>query len=121
MNSRLFIDWVRELVSHLRKGGGLNEDIIAELESRQDQLAERYDIYESSESQESTQVLRELMMEALQLLHNGLEDLLEYADEPSETLLDSGLAAIEEGNDVLESLRYALEQDTSWTSSAAVS
>lgn len=121
MNSQpQFVDWLRELVSYLRAGGEFTDEIAVTLEDRQDRLAALYEKYESAAPSDNSATLRELMMEALQLIHNGLDEILDYGDEPEEGLLDSGLAAAEEGNDVLESLRYVLEQDTGWVSSAAL-
>ena len=49
-----------------------------------------------------------------------MEDILEYEETAEAALLPRGLASVEEGNDILDSLRYAVEQDTSWTSSASM-
>ena len=120
MSDRQFVDWIRGLVEYLRKGGELTDALHDELTSMQDRISALYESYESGETPDVATTLKDLMLEALQLMHDGLEDLLEYAEEPREEILHSALAALEEGNDILDSLRYTIEQDTSWTSSAAM-
>lgn len=114
------MDWIRGLVEHLRKGGELTDPLHDELTAMQDRISSVYEGYETGETPEVATVLKDLMLEALQLLHDGLDDLLDYAEEPQEDTLHKALAALEEGNDILDSLRYAIEQDTSWTNSATV-
>ncbi len=66
------------------------------------------------------ETLRELMLEALHLIHEGVEEYLLFADDFQDERLPRGLAMVEEGHDIMDSIRYAINQDESWTSSAAV-
>jgi exonuclease VII small subunit len=120
MSDRQFVDWVRTLEAHLRADGEFTDELVQELESQQDRLAKVFESYEAGEAPELAVVLRELMMEAIQLIHDGLEELLVFSEDPDEGLLSRGVAMVEEGNDILDSLRYAIEQDTSWTSDSAL-
>lgn len=115
-----YIDWIRELVAHLRQGLEVEQAHIEALEDQQDRLAALYEKYQGESTNELSATLSELMMESLQMMHHGIDCLLDYLEEPEDSLLQKGLASLEEGNDVLESLRYALEQDTSWTSGASL-
>lgn len=120
MSNRHFIDWVRDLVAYLQDGGEFSDAMVEEVESMQDQFSATFSKYEEQETPELATPLRDLMMEALQFMHDGLDDLLEFDESDDETLLAKGLALVEEGNDILDSLRYAVEQDTSWTSQSAL-
>lgn len=120
MSDRQLMDWIRELVTYLRGGGEFTDELITVLEEKQDQLAKTYEGYEVGDTPDAASVLKELMLEALQLIHAGLEELLVFSEDPDQELLERGIALIEEGNDILVSLRYAIEQDTSWTSDAAL-
>ena len=120
MGNRQLVDWIRALVAHLQGGGQFSDQIIDELERMQDQFSLTYSKYEEEETPPLALPLKNLMMEALQFLHDGLEDILEHEETAEAALLPRGLASVEEGNDILDSLRYAVEQDTSWTSSASM-
>jgi hypothetical protein len=120
VSDRQLMHWVRELVTYLRGGGEFTEELIADLEEKQEQLAKTYESYEVGDTPDVASALKELMLEALQLVHEGLEELLVFSEDPDKLALDRGVAMVEEGNDIFDSLRYAIEQDTSWTSDAAL-
>lgn len=115
-----FVDWVRELVSCLKSGADMTDEIANELADMQDGFASTYSKYEEEDTPELALPLRDLMMEALQLMHNGVDDVLDFEEEGDLALLTRGLASIEEGNDILDSLKYAIEKDTSWAGQASL-
>lgn len=118
MSERIFVEWFRNLVAYLRNGGVLSDEVASELENIQDRLASTYENYEGEKTPEAAAPLRDLMMESLQLTHDGIEDLLEFEESEEHDLLSLALSKIEEGNDILESLKYTVEQDASWSGQA---
>lgn len=115
-----FIDNMRQLVEYLREGGRLTQDLVDYLEETQDALASLYHKHDQ-DSPEGTEVMSELVREALQLVHDGIEEILVVHDEEQEPqALASALGLLEEGNDLLATVRHSIENDTSWTSDAAV-
>lgn len=120
MSERYLLNWIRDLVDYLHRGGPFTEQVGQDLESIQERLVLLHQNYETDQAPEFADSLRDLMLEALQLTHDGVEDLLDYEEEAEPELLQSALAQIEEGNDILDSLKYALQQDTQWTSEASL-
>lgn len=90
------------------------------LEDVQDNISGIYADYEDNPAPKGAETLRELMMEALQLVHQGIEEFLLFVEDLDASRQAEGVALAEEGHDIMESIRYAVNQDSSWTSSAAV-
>lgn len=121
MTNSVLVDYVRELVPIIRAKGELEDDIIQCLEDIQDKVESVYENYENQQAPIGAEVLRELMMEAMQLIYQGIDEILLFAEENDQELLTLGLSQVEEGNDVLESVRHAIVNDQSWTSASALS
>ena len=121
MSNSVLVDYVRELVPVIRSRGQVDDDMIQCLEDIQDKVEAIYENYESQNAPVGAEVLRELMMEAMQLIYQGIDEILQFADEDNPELLTIGLSQVEEGNDVLESVRHAILNDQSWTSASALS
>ena len=121
MEEQAFVANIRQLVDHLQRGGEFTDDLADYLEDVQESLAGLYDAYADEEPAEG-EMMKELMAEALRLVHDGIDEILLYFDEPDDSgVLARGLAQVEEGNDVLSSLRHVIENDTAWTGEASVS
>lgn len=120
MNDSALINYIRELVPVLREQGEMDEDTADALEQIQAHVEAVYGEYESDAAPPGAETLRELMLEALQLIFQGVEELLIFGEELNEEHLTTGLSLVEEGHDVMNSIRHAVEQDQSWTSSAAL-
>lgn len=120
MNNSALLDYVRELVSQLREEGEMPEATVLVLEQIQDHVEAVYNEYEEESPPVGAETLRDLMLEALQLIHQGLDELLIFGEELDVELLKTGLSLVEEGHDVMSSIRHSVEQDQGWTSSAAL-
>lgn len=121
MEQQAFIEHIRQLVEYLNRGGEFTEELVDYLKDVQDSLAILYEAYAPGEPSEA-EMLKELMAEALRLVHDGIDEILVYFDEPDDpSALACGLSQIEEGNDVLTSIRHSIENDTAWTTEASVS
>lgn len=120
MTDQVLLNYLRGLAETLKGAERVEDDVLDALEDVQDNVSAIYADYEENPAPKGAETLRELMMEALQLIHQGVEEFLLFAEDLQEERLAEGVALAEEGHDIMESIRYAVEQDSSWTSSAAV-
>jgi hypothetical protein len=63
-------------------------------------------------------MLRELMMEALQLMFAGVDGFFNFLETDDMSHLEEGVALVEEGNDIMSSIRHSVENDQQWSGSA---
>lgn len=120
MTDQVLLNYLRNLAESLRSADQVEDEILDNLEDIQDNVSAMYADYEENPAPKGAETLRELMMEALQLIHQGVEEFLLFAEDLEVTHLAEGVSLAEEGHDIMESIRYAVNQDSSWTSSAAV-
>ena len=120
MTDQVLLNYLRNLAESLRNSDHVEDEILDNLEDIQDNVSAMYADYEENPAPKGAETLRELMMEALHLIHQGVEEFLLFAEDLEETRLSEGVSLVEEGHDIMESIRYAVNQDSSWTSSAAV-
>lgn len=119
MEEQAFIANIRQLVEYLNRGGEFTDKLADYLEDVQESLATLHEAYIDEEPSEG-EMMKELMAEALRLVHNGIDEILVYFDEPDDSsVLASGLSQVEEGNDVLSSIRHSIQNDTAWTAEAS--
>ena len=116
----MLLNYLRGLADTLPGTDSVSEMTIESLEEIQNNVATIYADYEDNPAPTGAETLRELMMEALHLIHQGIEEFLLFSDDLLDEHLTTGLAMTEEGHDIMESIRYAIAQDQNWTSSAAV-
>ena len=63
--------------------------------------------------------MREMMMEALQLMFLGVDEFFNYLEDGVEERLQEGLALAEEGNDIMTSIKHTVENNQEWSSSSS--
>ena len=120
MTDQILLNHLRGLAQSLKGAEKVDDHVLDALEEIQDNVSAIYADYEENPAPKGGETLRELMMEALGLVHQGVEEFLLFAEDLQEERLAEGIALVEEGNDIMDSIRYAVTQDSSWTSSAAV-
>lgn len=121
MDNNILLQFLRDLADKLRKDEVEDIDQAVEtLKMSQDHLALIFADYEAEEAPEGAELLRELMMEALQLMFLGVDEFFNFLESDLESHLDEGLSLVEEGNDIMSSIRHSVENDQEWTSSASV-
>ncbi len=115
-----FVERLRQIADYLKGGSQLTPELVDYLEGVQDSLAGLFEKHEQA-TLEGAEVMNELFREGLKLIHDGIEEILLVHDgEGDIDALASALTSVEEGGDVLESVRYAIENDTSWTAGASL-
>jgi hypothetical protein len=120
VNDQVLLNYLRGLADTLPGTDAVSDLTIDSLEEIQANVAAIYADYEDNPAPAGAETLRELMLEALHLIHQGVEEYLLFSEDLQEQRLPNGLVMVEEGHDIMESIRYAIGQDQSWTSSAAV-
>lgn len=116
----VFIEHLRQIVGFLRSGGQLTQELVDYLEGTQDALAALYEKHEQTPF-DGAEVTSELFKEAVKLIHDGIEEILIVHDEgEDDDALASALSNIEEGSDVLATVRYTIENDTSWATGVSL-
>lgn len=122
MTEKVLLDYLRKLARILEQRGTtpVDDTTIESLEDIQQNISAIYTDYEENPAPAGGETLRELMMEALHLIHEGLEEFLLFSEDFDKTHLSQGVAYTEEGHDIMDSIRYSVEHDTQWTSSATV-
>ena len=119
MDNNILLQFLRGLVQKLRDGQVDDIDEAAEtLKMAQDHLALIYADYEAEEAPAGAEMLRDLMMEALQLMFLGIDEIFNFLDGGDVSHLDEGVALAEEGNDIMTSIRHSVENDQQWSGSA---
>ena len=121
MDNNILLDFLRKLAPKLRNDEIEDIDNIVEtLTMTQDHLAVIYQGYEAEDAPEGAEMLRDLMMEALQLMFVGVDEFFNFLEDGQVERLDEGLALVEEGNDIMTSIKHAVENNQDWTSSASL-
>lgn len=121
MDNNILLTYLRDLAGKLEADAVDDYETVGEtLQMAQDHLAVIYSGYENEEAPTGAEMLRELMMEALQLMFLGVDDFLHFLEEPSTELLGKGLALVEEGNDIMSSIKHSVESSQEWDSSSAM-
>lgn len=120
MTDHVLLNYIRGLAATLPGAESVSDLTVESLEEIQANVAAIYADYEDNDAPTGAETLRELMLESLHLIHQGVEEFLLFSEDLQEDRLSQGLAMVEEGHDIMESIRYAIQQDQSWTSSAAV-
>lgn len=119
MDNNILLEFLRGLARALR-AGRLDDvdDTIETLKMAQDHLALIYADYEAEEAPPGAEMLRELMMEALQLMFAGVDGFFNFLETDDMSHLEEGVALVEEGNDIMSSIRHSVENDQQWSGSA---
>lgn len=120
MTDQVLLNYLRGLADTLPGTDAVSELTVENLEEIQNNVAAIYADYEDNPAPAGAETLRELMLEALHLIHEGVEEFLLFAEDLQEERLPRGLAMAQEGHDIMDSIKYAISQDDSWTSSAAI-
>jgi len=121
VDNNILLQFLRGFIKALRVGQ--HEDLDENLETlrmAQDHLALIYQEYEQEDAPEGAELLRELMMEALHLMFLGIEEVFHYLEDENEEHLSEAVALAEEGNDIMTSIKHAVENNQEWTSSASL-
>ena len=119
MDNNILLEYLRDLAIKLKESSLQEIDQIAQtLQMAQDHLALIYEDYEKEEAPPGAEVLREMMMEALQLMFLGVDEFFNYLEDGVEERLQEGLALAEEGNDIMSSIKHTVENDHQWSSSS---
>lgn len=121
MDNNILLEYLRRLAANLKSDSVEDlDEAIETLKMAQDHLALIYQDYENEQAPEGAELLRELMMEALQLMFVGIDEFFNFLESDDEAQLSEGLALVEEGNDIMSSIRYSVENDQEWTSAASL-
>lgn len=121
MDNNILLDFLRRLAERLRRDEVDNVDEVAEtLSMAQDHLALIYQDYETEEAPDGAELLRELMMESLQLMFLGIDEFFNFLEDDNDERLTEGIALVEEGNDIMSSIKYSVENNQDWAGSATL-
>lgn len=121
MDNNILLEYLRNLAQNLSNDRVENLDQVVEtLQMAQDHLALIYSDYEQEDAPAGAEMLRELMMEALQLMFLGVDEFINFLEEPRNEHLSKGLALVEEGNDIMSSIKHSVESSQEWDSSSAL-
>lgn len=121
MDNNILLEFLRGLVDKLKRDQIEDIDEAAEtLQMAQNHLALIYQDYEAEEAPAGAEMLRELMMEALQLMFLGIDEIFTFLESGELSHLEQGLAMAEEGDDIMTSIRHSVENDQQWSDSAQV-
>ncbi len=119
--SSSLVTYIRDLCRHLAVGTELSiDDISDSLDALQDQVGLLYQQYEENEAPEGAEAIRDYMMEALQLIHDAVEDIQQVFEEEDKSLLAEAISKIEEADDIFALITYAIEQNQQSLSSASI-
>lgn len=121
MDNNLLLKFLRRLAQHFREDtvDDLDENLET-LQLAQDHLALIYQDYESEEAPEGAELLRELMMEALQLMFLGVDEFFNFVEDGEVSRLEQGISLVEEGNDIMASIKHSVENNQEWSGSATL-
>ena len=108
--------FIRDLADHLAIGTELPwDEIRASLEMAKRNLTDLYAQYEQP-APEGAEVIREFMLEALQLFYSSIEAVESCLGQPDLELLARAVVSAEEANDILASIEYVIAQNQEWMS-----
>ena len=114
----LVVNYIRDLARHLALGTELDLDAIGDaLESIQERTTALYAEYEKPPPQ-GAELIQEFMLEALQLIHQSVDEIFDFFDDGDQEHLTQAVLLVEEGDDVLTSIQYVIEQNQQEMSSA---
>ena len=121
MDNNILLEFLRGLAKKLKENQLQDIDEAVEtLQMAQDHLALIYQDYESEGAPPGAEMLRELMMEALQLMFLGIDEIFNYLESGDISRLEEGIALAEEGDDIMTSIKHSVENDQEWSGSAHV-
>ncbi|MBI3929471.1 MAG: hypothetical protein HY319_28255 [Armatimonadetes bacterium] len=114
------LNFIRDLAQHLALGTELPVDEIADsLTGVQQTLSELYAQYEEPPPA-GAEVIQEFMLEALQMFHQAIEELFAFFEDSDREHLTQAVLLAEEGDDILSSIEYVIEQKQQWMSQFTV-
>lgn len=114
----LVVNYIRDLARHLALGTALDLDAIGDaLESIQERTTALYAEYEKPPPA-GAELIQEFMLEALQLIHQSVDEIFDFFDDGEQEHLTQAVLLVEEGDDVLTSIQYVIEQNQQEMSSA---
>lgn len=120
MTNLSLLTYLRGLADTLYGADEISDRIVDSLEDIQEAMDAKYAAYEDRPAPSGAETLRDLMMEAIKLIHDGVEEFLLFTEDFRDRRLSRGVAMVEEGHDILEAVNYAIAQDSNWTSAASV-
>ena len=119
-NSSELVAFIRDLAEHLALGTELDLDEIGvALEGVQNLLVALHEQYEKP-APEGAEVIREFMLEAIGLVHGATEEIFNYFEDEDSQRLTQAVLLVEEGDDILSSIEYVIEQNQQWMSQFSV-
>jgi hypothetical protein len=119
VDNNILLQFLRGLAEKLRADQVDDVEEAAEtLRMAQDHLALIYADYEAEEAPAGAEMLRDLMMEALQLMFLGIDEFFNFLETGEPSHIEEGVALAEEGNDIMASIRHSVENDQQWSGSA---
>lgn len=109
--SNLVVNYIRDLCQHLALGTELDLDAIAKaLDTIQERTSVLYEEYEKPPP-EGAELIQEFMLEALQLIHSAVDEIFDFFDDDDPEHLRQAVLKVEEGDDVLTTIQYVIEQN----------
>lgn len=115
------VGYVRDLCRHLALGTRLDVDEITDsLDALGERVTELYHDYDENPAPVGAEAIREYIMEALQLIHDAIEDIYQVIEEEESGLLAEAVSKVEEADDIFASITYAIEQNQQNLSSASI-
>lgn len=110
------LNFLRNLSSHLALGTELDLDtIVPALGRMKETLQEMYAQYEAP-APEGAEVIRDHMLEALELFFGSIEEIEGFLDDGDRDRLARAVVAAEEADDILGSIEYVIQQNQQWLS-----
>jgi hypothetical protein len=121
VDNNILLEFLRGLAKKLKEDQLEDVDEAVEtLRMAQDHLALIYQDYEAEGAPPGAEMLRELMMEALQLMFLGIDEIFNFLESGDLSRLEEGIALAEEGDDIMTSIKHSVENDQEWSGSAHV-
>lgn len=121
MDNNILLEFLRGLAKKLKEDQVEDIDEAVEtLQMAQEHLALIYQDYESEGAPPGAEMLRDLMMEALQLMFLAIDEIFNYLESGDLAQLEEGIALAEEGDDIMTSIKHSVENDQQWSGSAHV-
>ncbi|MEW6277934.1 MAG: hypothetical protein AB1758_04870 [Candidatus Eremiobacterota bacterium] len=110
------LTFLRNLADHLALGTPLPmQEIQQSLDLVKQTLEQLYQQYEAPAPQ-GAEVIREFMLEALQLFYQAVEGIEDFVATGQRDSLAEAVLKAEEANDILSSIEYVIDQNKQWLS-----
>ncbi|HXE72699.1 MAG TPA: hypothetical protein VNO81_08550 [Candidatus Nitrosotenuis sp.] len=110
------LSFLRSLATHLSLGAELPRDEVrSTLDMVRQTLSDLYARYEPP-APEGAEVVREFMLEALELFYQSVEGILGFLEGGDPELLTQSVLQAEEASDILNSIEYVIQQNQEWMS-----